>query len=109
MRAGIEPVVGQYLHLDHAGRHYRIYFESTGAGIPLLCLHTAGADGRQYRGLMNAASVTARFRVIAFDLPWHGKSSPPEGWHEEEYRLTADSYTGIVMAVIARSVSSGRQ
>ncbi len=105
MTARIEPITGQYLHLDHDGRHYRIYFESAGpvgpeAGIPLVCLHTAGADGRQYRGLMNAASVTDRFRVIAFDLPWHGKSSPPSGWHDEEYRLTADSYTGIIMAVI---------
>jgi pimeloyl-ACP methyl ester carboxylesterase len=97
----IEPIVGQYLHLDHGGRHYRIYFESAGAGIPLVCLHTAGADGRQYRGLLNAAAVTGRFRVIAFDLPWHGKSSPPAGWQDEEYRLTADSYCGITMAVIA--------
>ena len=39
--------------------------------------------------------------MIAFDLPFHGKSSPPAGWHDEEYRLTADSYTGIIMAFIA--------
>jgi pimeloyl-ACP methyl ester carboxylesterase len=50
---------------------------------------------------MNAAAVTDRFRVIAFDLPWHGKSSPPAGWEAEEYRLTAGSYTGIIMAFIA--------
>ena len=97
---------GRYLHLDHAGRHYRIYFETAGpdgpkGGIPLVCLHTAGSDTRQYRGLLNAASVTDRFQVIAFDLPFHGKSSPPAGWHNEEYRLTADSYTGIIMAFIA--------
>ena len=30
--AAIEPVVGRYLHLDHAGRHYRIYFETAGRG-----------------------------------------------------------------------------
>jgi pimeloyl-ACP methyl ester carboxylesterase len=100
-RGAIEPVVGRYLHLEYEGRPYRIYFESAGEGIPLVCLHTAGADTRQYRGLMNAKSVTDRFRVIAFDLPWHGKSSPPAGWHNEEYRLTATSYTGIIMAVIA--------
>jgi pimeloyl-ACP methyl ester carboxylesterase len=98
--AAIEPIIGRYLHLDYAGRHYRIYFESTGEGIPLVCLHTAGSDGRQYRGLMNAAAVTGRFRVIAFDMPWHGKSSPPAGWQDEEYRLTADDYTGLVMAFI---------
>jgi pimeloyl-ACP methyl ester carboxylesterase len=101
MSGNIEPVVGRYLHLDHAGRHYRIYFESAGEGIPLVCLHTAGADTRQYRGLFNSPAVTDRFRVIGFDLPFHGKSSPPAGWQDEEYRLTAASYTGIIMAVIA--------
>ena len=45
--------------------------------------------------------MTDRFRVIAFDLPFHGKSSPPAGWQDEEYRLTADSYTGVIMAFIA--------
>jgi pimeloyl-ACP methyl ester carboxylesterase len=100
MTAAIEPIIGRYLHLDYAGRDHRIYFETAGEGIPLLCLHTAGSDGRQYRGLMNAAAVTGRFRVIAFDMPWHGKSSPPAGWQDEEYRLTADGYTGLVMAVI---------
>jgi pimeloyl-ACP methyl ester carboxylesterase len=106
MNAAIEPIVGHYLHLDYAGRHYRLYFESAGptdpdGGIPLVCLHTAGADGRQYRGLMNSPAVTSRFRIIAFDMPWHGKSSPPAGWQDEEYRLTADDYTGLIMAFIA--------
>ena len=100
MNAPIEPVVGRYVHIDYAGRPYRLYFESAGDGIPLVCLHTAGADGRQYRGLMNSAAVTGRYRVIAFDMPWHGKSSPPAGWQDEEYRLTADDYTGLIMAVI---------
>ena len=99
MTARIEPVIGRYLHVDHDGRHYRIYFESAGEGIPLLCLHTAGADTRQYRALMNEPSVTERFRVVAFDLPWHGKSSPPAGWQDEEYRLTTAFYAGIIMAV----------
>ena len=69
-------------------------------GDPLVCLHTAGADTRQYRGLMNAAAITERFQVIAFDLPFHGKSPPPAGWQDEEYLLTANSYAGIIMAVI---------
>ena len=42
----IEPVVGRYLRLDLNGRPHRLYFEEAGHGIPLLCLHTAGADGR---------------------------------------------------------------
>lgn len=96
----IEPVVGRYLRLDFKGRPHRIYFEEAGPadGIPLVCLHTAGADGRQYRALLNDAEITRRFRVIAFDLPWHGKSSPPPGFETEAYRLTTDLYVDTVMA-----------
>jgi pimeloyl-ACP methyl ester carboxylesterase len=95
----IEPVVGRYLRLDLNGRPHRIYFEEAGQGITLVCLHTAGADARQYRALLNDDDITRRFRVIAFDLPWHGKSSPPPGFEREAYRLTTDLYVDTVMAV----------
>ena len=95
----IEPVVGRYLRLDFNGKPHRIYFEEAGEGIPLLCLHTAGADGRQYRAILNDREITRRYRVIAFDLPWHGKSSPPPGFEREVYRLTTDLYVDTVMAV----------
>jgi pimeloyl-ACP methyl ester carboxylesterase len=95
----IEPVLGRYLNLDVGGRAQRIYFEEAGSGIPLLCLHTAGADARQYRAILNDADITKNFRVIAFDLPWHGKSSPPVGFETEVYQLTTDSYVEVVMAV----------
>jgi pimeloyl-ACP methyl ester carboxylesterase len=38
--------------------------------------------------------------VIAFDLPWHGKSSPPPGFESEVYELTTDRYVGIVLAMV---------
>jgi len=98
MSARLEPVTGRYLHLALGGRDHRIYFEEAGAGIPLLCLHTAGADGRQFRALLNDEEITRHYRVIAFDMPWHGKSSPPVGWEREEYQLTTDDYTGQIMA-----------
>jgi pimeloyl-ACP methyl ester carboxylesterase len=95
-----EPIVGRYLRLDLLGKPHRLYVEEAGEGIPLLCLHTAGSDARQYRAILNDPAITSRFRVIAFDLPWHGKSSPPEGWHlEPEYRLTAADYRAIVVGV----------
>jgi pimeloyl-ACP methyl ester carboxylesterase len=97
--SALEPIVGRYVHLACEGRRYRVYFEEAGQGIPLLCLHTAGSDGRQFRGLLNDAAVTRNYRVIAFDLPWHGKSSPPEGFQNEEYQLTIASYTAIIRAV----------
>jgi pimeloyl-ACP methyl ester carboxylesterase len=94
-----EPIVGRYLRLDLLGRPHRLYVEEAGAGIPLLCLHTAGSDARQYRGVLNDPRVTADFRVIAFDMPWHGKSSPPAGWHDEEYRLTSRDYVRMVVEI----------
>jgi pimeloyl-ACP methyl ester carboxylesterase len=95
----IEPITGRYAHVALEGRTHRLYFEEAGEGIPLLCLHTAGSDGRQYRAVLNDSSITRNFRVIAFDMPWHGKSSPPEGWEKEDYRLTTGSYTAMIMAV----------
>ena len=95
----IEPITGRYMRLDVDGRPHRLYWEEAGAGIPLLCLHTAGSDGRQYRALLNDPEITERFRVIAFDMPWHGKSSPPSGWQDEEYTLTTNSYVNLVMTV----------
>jgi pimeloyl-ACP methyl ester carboxylesterase len=101
MPVEIEPIVGRYMALDIDGRRQRIYFEEAGEGIPLVCLHTAGADGRQWRHLLTDAEVTKSFRVIAFDMPWHGKSNPPEGHEKEAYRLTAKGYVNTIRAVIA--------
>src|SRR5471032_3406776 len=97
----IEPVVGRYLRLDFNGKPHRIYFEEAGQGIPLVCLHTAGADNRQYRHLLADPEITRRFRVLAFDMPWHGKSTPPDGWERTEYRLTTQSYTAAIRAFCA--------
>ena len=99
MSLAFEPITGRYATLSLAGRPCRIYLEEAGSGIPLLCLHTAGADSRQYRLLMLDEAVTDRFRVIAFDLPWHGKSLPPPGYEDEEYRLTTASYVEAILAV----------
>lgn len=97
----VEPITGRYLRLDIEGRPHRVYVEEAGEGIPLLLLHTAGSDGRQWRDLLNDAEITGRFRCIAFDMPRHGKSSPPAGWEREDYRLTTAGYTGLVMAMVA--------
>jgi pimeloyl-ACP methyl ester carboxylesterase len=98
MTANIEPAVGRYVTFDILGRPHRVYFEEAGAGIPLVCLHTAGSDATQYRHMLNDPEITDRFRVIAFDMPWHGKSLPPFGYHDEEYRLTTELYTETIRA-----------
>jgi pimeloyl-ACP methyl ester carboxylesterase len=97
MAAGMESIVGRYVHLNLGGRAHRVYFEESGKGIPLVCLHTAGCDTRQYRHVMTDPEVIEHFRVLAFDMPWHGKSNPPAGWQDEEYRLTTESYAEAIM------------
>jgi pimeloyl-ACP methyl ester carboxylesterase len=72
--------------------------EEAGSGIPLVCLHTAGSDSRQFRHLMTDPSITDHYRVLAFDMPWHGKSNPPIGWREIEYKLTTGLYKETVVA-----------
>jgi pimeloyl-ACP methyl ester carboxylesterase len=96
--ADLEPITGRYLRLTLGGRPCRVYFEEAGQGIPLVCLHTAGADNRQYRHLLNDAAITRDFRVLAFDMPWHGKSLPPVGWQDEEYRLSTSGYIEMILA-----------
>lgn len=100
MNSFFEPITGRYLQISLLGQRHRVYVEEAGQGIPLLCLHTAGADSRQYRAVLNDPEVLRNFRVIAFDLPWHGKSSPPAGWQDVEYRLTANDYVSIIMDVV---------
>ncbi|MFV0295973.1 MAG: alpha/beta fold hydrolase, partial [Hyphomicrobiaceae bacterium] len=99
MKPRYEPIVGRYLHLQISRRPHRLYIEEAGQGIPLVCLLTAGADGRQYRHILNDEAITSHFRVIAFDMPWHGKSLPPEGFEREEYQLTTKSYTQMIIDV----------
>lgn len=95
----IEQIVGRYVTVDVAGRAQRIYFEEAGRGRPVLCLHTAGSDTRQWRHILNDPEITAQNRIIAFDMPWHGKSLPPEGFQTEEYLLTTGTYMATVLAV----------
>ena len=81
---------GRYVYVEIEGREYRIYFEESGQGIPILLQHTAGADGRQWRHLLEDDQICRDHRLIAYDLPYHGKSVPPTDheWWLEEYRLT---------------------
>jgi pimeloyl-ACP methyl ester carboxylesterase len=91
------------VHVDYEGQDYRIYYEEAGQGIPLVCLHTAGTDTREWRHQLCDPDITKSFRVIAFDLPRHGKSIPPAAWWKEteEYKLTSKFYSELVIAFCA--------
>ena len=111
----IDAATGRYVHLnlggpgagdaggDGAGVDYRVYFEEAGSGIPLLMQHTAGSHGAQWRHLFEESSLTDHFRLIAYDLPFHGKSLPPIGpeWWTEKYRLDGEFLRSVPRALSA--------
>jgi pimeloyl-ACP methyl ester carboxylesterase len=96
----ISPVTGHYVFIEVDGLEYKVFYLENGTGQPLVCQHTAGAHNHQYRGLLEDEEITAGYRVIAYDLPRHGKSDPPENtqWWTEEYKLTADHYAHFIVA-----------
>jgi len=93
--------VGRYVHLDLQGHDHRIYFEEAGQGIPILLQHTAGCHGSQWRHLFESTEITSRFRLIAYDLPFHGKSVPPtsKAWWAETYQLEGPFLRSIPLAL----------
>jgi pimeloyl-ACP methyl ester carboxylesterase len=107
--ARFADVIGRYLYLRVDGTEYRVYFEEAGTGIPMVLQHTAGADGRQWRHLLEDPEVTKSFRLIAYDLPYHGKSLPPPSreWWKHPYSLTQDFFMKFVVA-LARELDLDR-
>ena len=97
--AGLSPITGRYLTVDVEGSSRRLYFEESGHGQPVLCLHTAGADSRQFRYLLENQQLLERYRFIAFDMPWHGRSEPPDDWSSTRYSLDTATYAATVLAV----------
>ncbi len=93
--------VGRYIHLEIDGHDHRIYYEEAGSGVPLLCQHTAGANSLQYRHLFESSEITDRFRLIAYDLPYHGRSVPPvqQRWWEHEYALRGHFLRQVPLAL----------
>ena len=86
----IEAVTGRYIYLNIQNIDYRVYYEECGNGIPMICQHGGAGDGLEWRHLLNDTEITSKFRVIVPDLPYHGKSLPPESeqWWKQEYKLT---------------------
>ncbi|TDJ23504.1 MAG: alpha/beta hydrolase [Gammaproteobacteria bacterium] len=101
--AKFDTATGRYVYLDLDACEHRVYFETTGKGIPMLLQHTAGADARQWRHVLEDPALQERFQMIAYDLPYHGKSVPPtnKSWWTEEYRLTRDFLMSVPVGLAA--------
>lgn len=99
----VDDITGRYVNVELDGITHRIYYEENGPedGIPLLCQHTAGCNNQQWRHVLNDEDITEHFRVIAYDLPRHGKSVPPssESWWTDQYDLTGERFTETIVAI----------
>lgn len=102
MSARIADVVGRYVYLDVLGVEYRVYFEEAGTGVPVVLQHTAGCDGRQWRHVLEDPDFTSRYRLIAADVPFHGRSLPPvsQEWWTEEYELSQEFFLAFQVALV---------
>ena len=103
----IEPIVGRYLTSAIGRAPASALFRGGGRG------HSARLPAHRRRRRPPVpppdedAEITAHFRVLAFDMPWHGKSLPPDGFQDEEYRLTTAAYTEMMRRLLrARSRST---
>ena len=89
-----------FLTLPLYGR-CKIFIEQSGnEGQDILFLHTAGADSRQYHALMNDPQLRQVYRMTAFDLPSHGRSSAAPNLLAGGHTLNEDAYIAAIGAVI---------
>lgn len=102
-------ITGRYRTLRVLGERCTVHVESAGAGdAPLLVmLHTAGADSRQFHAVMADPGLAARWHMVAFDMPGHGRSQPPgDAWLG--YRLDRARYLEAVRAALV-AIGQGRK
>jgi pimeloyl-ACP methyl ester carboxylesterase len=86
-------VEGRYHRLAPPGQPAAdVYAEVAGSGVPVVFLHTAGADGRQWQALLADVDLARGYRLHAFDLPLHGRTLPPRGWDGGAPALGQESY-----------------
>ena len=95
--------IGRYVRYSVGAENYRVYYEQAGSGdIPVLLLHTAGGDARQYRNVLANPRLQQKYRMTAMDMPYHGKSVPPVGtaWWHRPLTVTKEAVLGWVTGFI---------
>lgn len=101
----VPAMAGGYVPVMIGGVRHDVFHEWAGEGQDVLCLHTAGSDGRQFHRLMADARITRTHRLVPFDLPWHGRSmppfGPPAGALPGSWRMTTDRYVETIMGFVA--------
>lgn len=106
VRRDLGQVRGRYARVDAGGQRFDVYIETAGSGPPVVFLHTAGADSRQFQAQLADVELAARHTLIAFDLPFHGRSMPPRDWDGGPYRLDQATYLAWCAAVLEQVVGA---
>jgi hypothetical protein len=97
-----DHITGRYVYVDCPvwGRT-KIFYETAGDGpIPIVFLHTAGSDSRQYHGVMNDERMRQKCTMIAFDLPAHGRSFPGKHYLPGNHTNNEEAYVGTIREVV---------
>lgn len=86
-------LTGRYVEVDDT----RTYYETAGdpADQAVVLIHTAGADGRQWRYVAPALADRG-YHVVVPDLPGHGKSYPSDWAPNETIEEHADAVWGLI-------------
>ncbi len=64
----------------------KIYYETAGAGRPVLLLHGWGTDSQSMRPILDCLKNTQQYQVYALDFPGFGFSDPPPtAWQVSDF------------------------
>jgi pimeloyl-ACP methyl ester carboxylesterase len=69
-------ITGHYIMVNGVKTYYETN-NGPAEQYTMVCIHTAGRETRQYHGMMEI--LASKYRLIALDMPGHGKSWPLEG------------------------------
>ncbi|KAI9733401.1 MAG: hypothetical protein M1834_003485 [Cirrosporium novae-zelandiae] len=97
-----DHLVGRYVYITAPiWGCCKVFYEHSGDGDQeIVFLHTAGADGRQFHGVMNNARMLKKCSMYCFDLPGHGRSFPSQSYFPGAHTNTEESYIGCIAAFV---------
>jgi pimeloyl-ACP methyl ester carboxylesterase len=83
-----------------------LYYEESGAGEPIVCLHGAGSSAAVWSDAV--AELATRGRTIAYDRRGHSRSERPDPYETNVHEQADDAAALIDALVAASAVAIGR-